>query len=383
MDHENHSKVQFFSEISEHQISAQEFFSTVLLDSIKKNFKWDKVLIAYYDTQGEFLSWTSWKGISMDSETHPYRKFMLHDVIRHAVHQDAVRDHLTYFEVAPRLYHASEIIPAADYDQSLYVKFIEANFQQHYSVTLAFGINAYIQVNFFKSTEEGDFTKEELSELEEIYVYLATAYKNFKKYEQSKIVQNIQHEIIVSGEQSYLITDDFMHVMSYSKTALLFLQDILGSEIISQLDSGKPCSWLPFLLGSADDSDPADRVQMRVIKDHIFKIYTYDQSYSNGIIDRYHWITISKKTGEKDSQQMAVPQETPLTPAETKVAQLMYEGLTYKAIAEKLVVSYHTVKKHVQNIYTKCGVNSRFELYKWWESQGFTAEKPDDGNKDQ
>ena len=29
----------------------------------------------------------------------------------------------------------------------------------------------------------------------------------------------------------------------------------------------------------------------------------------------------------------------------------MCQGLTYKAIADELVVSYHTVKKHVQNIY--------------------------------
>lgn len=33
------------------------------------------------------------------------------------------------------------------------------------------------------------------------------------------------------------------------------------------------------------------------------------------------------------------------------------------------MVSYHTVKKHVQNIYAKCGVNSRFELYRWLEEK--------------
>ena len=51
------------------------------------------------------------------------------------------------------------------------------------------------------------------------------------------------------------------------------------------------------------------------------------------------------------------------------VAELMYNGLTYKAIADELVISYHTVKKHVQNIYTKCGVKSRFQLYKWLENR--------------
>ena len=49
------------------------------------------------------------------------------------------------------------------------------------------------------------------------------------------------------------------------------------------------------------------------------------------------------------------------------MARLLAKGLTYQAVADKLVVSYHTVKKHVQNIYLKCGVNSRFQLYRWME----------------
>ena len=50
--------------------------------------------------------------------------------------------------------------------------FLEENFRKHYSVTLAFGINAYIQAAFFKSREDGDFTEQEIEELKEIYVEL-------------------------------------------------------------------------------------------------------------------------------------------------------------------------------------------------------------------
>ena len=304
----------------------------------------------------------------MNNEEHPYRRFMINDVVRNAVYQEAVRDHLTYFDVSPRLYRSTAIIPQDDYHQSAYVRFIEKNFKQHYSTTLAFGINAYIQVVFYKDLLAGDFTPAETNELEEIYVYLANAYKNFKKYEQLKIVQSIQNEIIATGEKNYLVTDDFMHVMSYSLKALQYLQDILGTEIVHQLNSATPCTWLPFLLGTSDDVNPEDHVQTRVIKNYVFKIYTYDQRYSNGIVDRYHWITISQK--EDQMAKIQYDGEMPLTPAEQRVAQLMHQGLTYKAIADHLMISYHTVKKHVQNIYLKCGINSRFELYKWLENQG-------------
>lgn len=368
MKNENIGQIAFFSEMSEHQISAREFFSSVLLDSLHKNFGWEKVVISYFDTQNKFLSWTSWKGIMMDCAEHPYRKFAANDIVRYKIYEDAVRDHLTYFNVTPRLYQATEVISTVDYDLSAHVRFLESNFQTHYSMTLAFGINAYIQVSFLKSRDEGDFTEHEIKELSDIYVYVANAYKNFKKYEQAKIVANIQSEIIASGEKAYLVTDDFMHIMSYNSQALLYLKDILGASIADQISSTSPCSWLPFLLGGDEGQACAERVKTRVIKDYIFKIYTYDQTYSNGIIDKYHWITISKKEEEK----FVVHSEAgiSLTPTEQRVAELMYNGLTYKAIADELMVSYHTVKKHVQNIYTKCNVSSRFELYKWLENRG-------------
>jgi len=366
MKYEDVGQMNFLSEMSERQISAREFFGNVLLDSLDRNFGLERVLISFFDTHGKFLSWVNWNGIMVDCEEHPYRKFIANDVIRHLVYQDAVRDHLTYFNVIPRLYKSTDIINPVDYDHSAYVRFIEENFQAHYSVTLAFGINAYIQVVFFKCLENGDFTDEEIEELNKIYVYVANSYKNFKKHEQAKIVSNIQSEIISSGEKAYLVTDDFMHIMSSNNTALSYLKDILGPTIAEQISSTSPCSWLPFLLGGEEDNITENHIQTRVIKNYIFKIYTFDQSYSNGIIDRYHWITISKKEEGKVSDNSGT--KLSLTQAEHRVAELMYNGLTYKAIADELVVSYHTVKKHVQNIYTKCGVKSRFQLYKWLEN---------------
>ena len=366
MIHENAGQMNFFSEMSEHQISAREFFCTVLLDSLERNFGLKETLITYFDTCGKFLSWITRNGIQVNCEEHPYGRFLSNDIIRHVVYEEAVRDRLTYFNVTPRLYKSTDIISPVDYEHSAYVRFLEENFQAHYSVTMAFGINAYIQITVFKSRENGDFTMQEIEMLNEIYVYVANAYKNFKKYEQAKIVANIQSEIIASGEKAYLVSDDFMHIMSYNNLAQTYLRDILGASVTDQISTTTPCNWLPFLLGDESDNITAKRVQTRVIKNYIFKIYTYDQTYSNGIIDRYHWITISIKEEAKTALPSGI--NTPLTQAEQRVAELMYNGLTYKAIADELMVSYHTVKKHVQNIYTKCDVNSRFELYKWLES---------------
>ena len=51
-----------------------------------------------------------------------------------------------------------------------------------------------------------------------------------------------------------------------------------------------------------------------------------------------------------------------LTPAELRVAELMAEGLSNPEIAERLVVSRHTVVTHVSKVLAKLGLRSRLEV---------------------
>lgn len=44
---ETTAQINFFSEMSEHQISAREFFGNVLLDAIERNFGLNKTLIYF------------------------------------------------------------------------------------------------------------------------------------------------------------------------------------------------------------------------------------------------------------------------------------------------------------------------------------------------
>ena len=50
-----------------------------------------------------------------------------------------------------------------------------------------------------------------------------------------------------------------------------------------------------------------------------------------------------------------------LTPRETEVLQLLADGLTNKAIAQRLGISDHTVKFHVNAVLGKLGAQSRTE----------------------
>jgi len=59
-----------------------------------------------------------------------------------------------------------------------------------------------------------------------------------------------------------------------------------------------------------------------------------------------------------------------LTDRETEVLRLVAKGLTYRQIAERLVVSHRTVQNHVQNTLNKLQLHNRVELTRYAIEQG-------------
>jgi DNA-binding NarL/FixJ family response regulator len=58
-----------------------------------------------------------------------------------------------------------------------------------------------------------------------------------------------------------------------------------------------------------------------------------------------------------------------LTPRELEIAGLIARGLSNRAIAEELVISQATVARHVANMLTKLGFNSRAQVAVWMARQ--------------
>ncbi|WP_181608943.1 response regulator [Nonomuraea soli] len=65
------------------------------------------------------------------------------------------------------------------------------------------------------------------------------------------------------------------------------------------------------------------------------------------------------------------PAEGPrLTDRETEVLRLVAKGLSYKQIADRLVLSHRTVQNHVQNTLNKLQLHNRVELVRYAIEQG-------------
>lgn len=71
--------------------------------------------------------------------------------------------------------------------------------------------------------------------------------------------------------------------------------------------------------------------------------------------------SVAKKVLQSFQQQAVQPEYIQLTEKEKEVLKYLVEGFSYKMIAEKVFLSFHTVHTHLRHIYEKLHVNSKGE----------------------
>ena len=62
--------------------------------------------------------------------------------------------------------------------------------------------------------------------------------------------------------------------------------------------------------------------------------------------------------------------EQELSPRETEILKMVATGMSYRQIADRLVISHRTVQNHVQNTLRKLQMHNRVELTRWAIEQG-------------
>jgi DNA-binding NarL/FixJ family response regulator len=84
------------------------------------------------------------------------------------------------------------------------------------------------------------------------------------------------------------------------------------------------------------------------------------------VLGEFRRIQAEPKSSESDVR---------LTQRETEVLRLVAKGLSYKQIAERLVLSHRTVQNHVQNILTKLQLHNRVELTRYAMKEGLDTDQ--------
>lgn len=157
----------------------------------------------------------------------------------------------------------------------------------------------------------------------------------------------------------------------------LQLPDGTGVDVIRGLLGAHPAMRILVLSASAQQQDVLDAVKAGAL------------GYLVKSAGREEFLEAVRRTAAGDAvftaglaglvlgeyrRLAAAPAATPaapqLTERETEVLRLVAKGLSYKQIAERLVLSHRTVQNHVQNTLGKLQLHNRVELVRYAIEQG-------------
>ncbi|MFF5312489.1 response regulator [Streptomyces massasporeus] len=120
-----------------------------------------------------------------------------------------------------------------------------------------------------------------------------------------------------------------------------------------------------YLLKSASTGELQDAVRRTAAGDPVFT-----PGLAGLVLGEYRRLA-SEPGPAPDTDEPRAPR---LTDRETEVLRLVAKGLSYKQIAERLVISHRTVQNHVQNTLGKLQLHNRVELVRYAIERGLDDE---------
>ncbi|MEV4923749.1 response regulator transcription factor [Streptomyces roseoverticillatus] len=115
-----------------------------------------------------------------------------------------------------------------------------------------------------------------------------------------------------------------------------------------------------YLLKSASTEELVDAVRRTAAGDPVFT-----PGLAGLVLGEYRRLAADPAPAAPDE-----PKAPRLTERETEVLRLVAKGLSYKQIAERLVISHRTVQNHVQNTLGKLQLHNRVELVRYAIERG-------------
>lgn len=120
-----------------------------------------------------------------------------------------------------------------------------------------------------------------------------------------------------------------------------------------------------YLVKSASTEELLDAVRRTALGDPVFT-----PGLAGLVLGEYRRLAADPAPlAERDA-----PDVPKLTERETEVLRLVAKGLSYKQIAERLVISHRTVQNHVQNTLGKLQLHNRVELVRYAIERGLDEE---------
>ncbi len=148
----------------------------------------------------------------------------------------------------------------------------------------------------------------------------------------------------------------------------VMMPEMDGYAFIEQIRQDSRLEWLPVIFLSAKGQSQ-DRIKglNKGADVYLTKPFEPDELVAQiqSTLNRTYRLMGSNPRKESNISRIQVPKSVGLTPTETKVVNLVAQGMSNREIAEELNVSQRTVESHVSNMLNKTGLHNRTELSRW------------------
>ena len=149
----------------------------------------------------------------------------------------------------------------------------------------------------------------------------------------------------------------------------IMMPEMDGYAFVEELRQDPSTKWIPIMVLSAKGQSP-DRIKGLNIGADVYMVKPFEPeellAQVNSTLRQVKRIMTHNFKKSDGLPKIEVPNNFELTPTETKVVNLVAQGMGNRDIAESLKVSQRTIESHVSNMLNKTGLNNRTELARWF-----------------
>lgn len=176
------------------------------------------------------------------------------------------------------------------------------------------------------------------------------------------------YEVITAnnGVQALKVLEDFLPDLIICD---IMMPEMDGYALVEQVRKDARTAWIPVIYLSAK-GQTQDRVQGLNVGADVYMVKPFEPEelvaqVESSLRQLKRFNKAKRSVSPELSERFQVPADVELTRTETKVVQLVAQGLANREIAEQLNVSQRTIESHVSNMLNKTRLNNRTELARW------------------
>jgi DNA-binding CsgD family transcriptional regulator len=209
-------------------------------------------------------------------------------------------------------------------------------------------------VGFTQNRTQCNFTERDRLLLNLLRPHLAQAYTNVQHYHQ---LQQENHQLQQSlNHLGTIVLDNQQQIISIAPQAIIWLETYFAKSTCShQQLPDRLQSWLKYQIDCLTQNSDLPHVCLPLRIQRASRELTIRLTIEP---ERTQYLLLLAEQTLSSLNSLSL---LGLSQRETEVLKLVVQGKDNKAIAAQLSVNISTIRKHLENIYTKFGVNSRTE----------------------